>query len=183
LATYKRKVRFLKGLLEAEKLNDASERLVAAQILTNRTGSGPHNQRTQEIFFKTQAKFRKDVREELLPLKKTNVAPSSDDTDLVLKYHHEMQEKVAAEMVSLAHNLKSNLTIANEIIRKDVQVLEGSAKHAETGLSGLKQNSDSLTDFVRRSCQYWLWISLFLVCMAFFWIVLFIRMFPKRVYN
>ena len=178
LANYRRKTRFLKGLLETEKINDASERLVAAQILYPKTGH--HKDKTQNIFFKSQSKFRQDVRDELLPRKRTNTVPDSDDTDLVIKYHHDMQEKVAAEMVSLAHNLKSNLKVANEIIRKDVEVLEGTSRHAETSLSGLKQNSDRLTDFVRRSCQYWLWISLFLVCMTFLWIVVFIRMFPKR---
>ena len=172
----------MKGLLEAEKLNDASERLVAAQILYPRSSSGQYRKdKTHDIFFKSQAKFSQDVRDELLPRKRTTAPPETDDTDLVLKYHHDMQEKVAAEMVSLAHNLKSNLTIANEIIRKDVEVLEGTSRHAETSLSGLKSNSDRLTDFVRRSCQYWLWISLFLVSMTFLWIVVFIRMFPKRV--
>jgi SNARE protein 1 len=176
----------LKGLLEAEKLNDASERLVAAQILSPRAGiasdtsGNKQKDRSRDIFVKTRAKFTNEVREELMPRKRTAHPTDTDDTDLVLKYHHDMQEKVAAEMVSMAHNLKENLTIANEIIRKDVEVLEGTSSHADTSLSGLKQNTDKLSDFTARACQYWLWICLALVSLCFLYMVVFIRMFPKR---
>lgn len=179
---YRRKVRFLKGLVEAEKMRSASERLVAAQILSPGSAGAEKNDKSKETLLHTQSKYASEVRAELLPgpARRRKAGEASDDADIVLRFHREQQEKVAMEMVSLAHNLKQNLTTASKILQHDVQVLEGASRHADSNLSGLRQNSDRLTDFVRRSCQYWLWISLAIVCFSFLWIVVFIRMFPKQ---
>lgn len=193
LTLFKRRVKFIRGIVDAEKLKSASEKLTATEILSPRSSSTQDRSRikTQEIFLQTKSKYNREVRDELLTGSKGGLRKRFDgtggnknDADLVLNFHHEMQEKVAAEMITLARNLKENLYLANEIIKKDVEVLDDSARVAEVNTSGLKSNSERLSDFVRRSCQYWLWISLALVCFTFLWIVVFIRMFPKRVvYN
>ncbi|KAI1301749.1 Vesicle transport protein USE1 [Halotydeus destructor] len=188
LIQYKKRVKFLKGVVETEKLKTPVEKLVATQILspTTANNSGTHGlDKSKEIFHQTQSKHGNAVRDELFSgsqneLRK-RVKGSSDDVDTVIKHHHDVQEKVALEMVALAKNLKENCAIASEIIKQDVNVLEGSAKTASGNFENLKQSSDKLTDFVRRSCQYWLWIMLALVSMTFLWIVVFIRMFPKRI--
>lgn len=182
LSLFRRKVRFLKGLVEAEKMRTASERLVAAQILSPGSAGAEKNDKSKDTLLCTQSKYAGEVRTELMPTVRRKKLPgASDDADVVLSFHREQQEKVAMEMVSLAHNLKQNLTTASQILQHDVKVLDGASRHADSNLSGLRQNSDRLTDFVRRSCQYWLWISLALVCFSFLWIVVFIRMFPKRI--
>ena len=162
-------------------MRTASERLVAAQILSPGSSGLKKDDKSKEIHLQTQSKYANEVREELMPGTRRRKGPeTSDDADVVLSFHREMQEKVAMEMVSLAHDLKSNLNTASEILRKDVQVLEGASRHADNNIVGLRQNSDRLSDFVKRSCQYWLWISLAIVCFTFLWIIVFIRMFPKR---
>ena len=184
LSLYQRKLRFLKGLLEAEKMRSASERLVAAQILSPGSSSGDRRDKSHQVLQQAQSKYTNQVREELMgssSLRQRKMADDSSDVDVVLNFHREMQDKVASEMVSLAHNLKQNMSTASDILRKDVQVLAGASSHADSNLSGLRLNSERLGDFVRRSCQYWLWISLAVVCFTFLWIVVFIRMFPKRV--
>lgn len=132
LAQYKKKVKFLKGVVEAEKLKSPTEKLMAMQLLspTSAKGTTYHpSDKTREIFLQTQTKHSEAIRGELFAKKNTlrkrnaNDKADSNDVDVVLKYHHEMQEKVAEEMVSLAHNLKENCTLANEIIRKDVEVI------------------------------------------------------------
>jgi hypothetical protein len=47
---------------------------------------------------------------------------TGEDLDVLLKYHHSMQEKIADDMLSLARNLKEQTLLANTIIRKDVKV-------------------------------------------------------------
>lgn len=191
LILFKRRVKLLRGLVDAEKLKSASDKLTATEILSPRISSTQDKSRikTQEIFIQTKSKYNREVRDELFGRKDTvrkrfdGGKGDKNDADLVLSFHHEMQEKVAGEMLTLAKNLKENLYLANEIIKKDVQVLDDSARVAESNRSSLRTNSDRLSEFVRRSCQYWLWISLGLVCFTFLWIVVFIRMFPKRVYH
>lgn len=174
----------LKGIVEAEKLRSASERLAAVQIMSSvSTSSGLD--KTQEIFCQTRSKFSNQVREELFASNTRKRIVAGDDEssqDAVLKYNEEMQEKVAKEMIDLAHNFKQNLQIASHIIKKDTQVLESTSRHADDNINSLRTNSEKLADFVRRSCQYWLWISLALVCASFLWMVVFIRMFPKKTY-
>lgn len=81
--------------------------------------------KTREIYHQTQSKHSNAVREELFSsgteLRKRTTG-TADDVDSVLKHHHEMQEKVALEMVTLAQNLKDNCTIASQVIKKDVEV-------------------------------------------------------------
>lgn len=173
--------------MEAEKLKSPSEKLVATQILSPHhvSLSKDKGSKSQEIFFQTQSKYNKEIRDELFSKrsglrKRFDDVSNSDDVDLVLNYHHEMQEKIAADMIHMAQNLKENCHVANQIIRRDVEVLDTSAGHADSNFDGLKSSSEKLTEFVKRSCQYWLWISLALVSFTFLWIIVFIRLFPKR---
>jgi len=103
----------------------------------------------------------------------------NNDVDALLKYQNSVQEKVAEDMVILAQNLKQNCHVSNEIIKRDTDTLEHSAVIANSNYDSLRTNTDVISDFVKRSCQYWLWIMLALVSITFLWIVVFIRMFPK----
>lgn len=148
LSEYSKKVRFLKGVLEAEKLATPSQKLMATQILSPvSVVSGAHEShadqsrdKTREIYLQTQAKYANEIREELLGAHESRLPGLgqavrrrfgqaanrdeliSDDAEAVLRHHHQMQEKVAQEMVSLAQNLKQNCLLANDIIRRDVEV-------------------------------------------------------------
>lgn len=45
-----------------------------------------------------------------------------EDIDSVLQHHHQIQEKLAEEMVMLARNLKDNVSATGRIIRDDTSV-------------------------------------------------------------
>lgn len=197
-ANYRKKVIFLKGLIEAQMMVSSTDRLMATEILSP-ISVNPINSlksdKTKEIHLNIQSKVANDVRNELFfddkkdnsenNLRKRDVKQvnTSDDFDAVLKYHNSMQERVAEEMIELAHNLKLNCNLSNEIIKKDTEMLEKTAVLAEGNTDNLKQNTSKIGEYVRRSCQYWLWIMLFIVSFTFLWIVVFIRMFPKRYYT
>lgn len=46
---------------------------------------------------------------------------TGEDLDVLLKYHHSMQEKIADDMLLLTRNLKEQSLLANSIIRKDTE--------------------------------------------------------------
>ena len=124
---YKKKVNFLKGIIQTEKLSSPSEKLFATQTLSPMISDNnvKRNDRTKEIHLQTQSKYIDEVRDELFGLRRRNPVNNemnNDDVDVVLKYHQNLQEKVAEEMVSLAQNLKHNCTVSNQIIKKDTEV-------------------------------------------------------------
>jgi hypothetical protein len=47
---------------------------------------------------------------------------TGEDLDVLLKYHHSMQEKIADDMLILARNLKEQSQLAGSIIKKDTEV-------------------------------------------------------------
>ncbi len=119
-------------------LISSSDRLMATEILSpiciNPLNS-LKSDKTKEIHLNIQTKAVNDVRNELFSNQNSNNSDinlrkrepkqqnSSDDFDAVLKYHNSMQERVAEEMIELAHNLKHNCTLSNDIIKKDTEVL------------------------------------------------------------
>ena len=47
---------------------------------------------------------------------------SAAELDAVLQHHHNLQEKLAEDMLNLARNLKNNTLAAQNIIKEDNQV-------------------------------------------------------------
>lgn len=47
---------------------------------------------------------------------------SAAELDAVLQHHHNLQEKLAEDMLNLARNLKNNTLVAQNIIKQDNQV-------------------------------------------------------------
>jgi len=47
---------------------------------------------------------------------------TKDSIDEIIKQHHEMQEKVAEEMILMAQSMKQTTLRSREIIQKDKQV-------------------------------------------------------------
>lgn len=180
-----KKVRTLRGVVEAEKLKSASERLAAVQIMPSVSKS--HGlEKTQEIFCQTRSKYNNQVREELFAGSKKHAVVDNEtvsrDADLVLKHNQGVQDTVAEGMVALAQNLKENLHITGGIIRQDTQALEGTSRRTEENMLSLRAKSQKLSDFARRSCQYWLWFALFGVFLSFLFMIFFMRTFPKKSY-
>lgn len=53
----------------------------------------------------------------------TSNSSSQEDIDSIMKYHQNMQEKVAENMVLMTKSLKEQSQIAGKIIRGDTEVI------------------------------------------------------------
>ena len=60
------------------------------------------------------------------------------------------------------------------------QRLMDSNKLADINKDKLKIESGRLEEHVNKSCNWWIWIMLAAVCITFVWMVVFMRLFPKR---
>ncbi|XP_002912758.2 vesicle transport protein USE1 [Ailuropoda melanoleuca] len=198
---YSRKVDFLKGMLQAEKLTSASEKALANQFLA--PGRVPTTARervpaTKTVHLQSRARYTSEMRSELLGTdsagepqldlrKRTGVAgprpgdekQSAAELDLVLQRHQNLQEKLAEEMLGLARSLKTNTLAAQSVIKKDNQTLSHSLKMADQNLEKLKTESERLEQHTQKSVNWLLWAMLIVVCFIFISMILFIRIMPK----
>ncbi|XP_068090237.1 vesicle transport protein USE1 isoform X2 [Hyperolius riggenbachi] len=199
LIEYSRKVDFLKGLLEAEKLSSPTEKALANQFLApgrTPTISKERTPVTKTVHLQTQARYTGEMRSELmqksaLSSNDSDVYPrkrkgsisddkeSAAELDAVLQHHHNMQEKLAEEMLRLTQNLKSNTLAAQNVIKQDNQTLSQSLKLADQNFEKLKTESDRLEQHAKKSVNWVLWIMLIFVCFTFISMILFIRLFPR----
>lgn len=198
---YSRKVDFLKGMLQAEKLTSSSEKALANQFLA--PGRVPTTARervpaTKTVHLQSRARYTSEMRNELLGMdsagepeldvrKRTGVAgprprdekQSAAELDLVLQQHQNLQEKLAEEMLGLARSLKTNTLAAQSVIKKDNQTLSHSLKMADQNLEKLKTESERLEQHTQKSVNWLLWAMLIIVCFIFISMILFIRIMPK----
>ncbi|XP_030322172.1 vesicle transport protein USE1 [Calypte anna] len=203
LNEYSRKVEFLKGLLEAEKLSSSTEKALANQFLApgrTPTTTKERTPATKTVHLQTKARCTGKMRSELLgtdPLDPLAISDaeelnirkrkglSSDgkqsavELDAVLQHHQEMQEKLAEEMLSLARSLKNNTLAAQNVIKQDNQTLSHSLRMADQNFEKLRDESDRLEQHAKKSVNWLLWIMLIVVCFIFISMILFIRIFPK----
>ncbi|XP_068175857.1 vesicle transport protein USE1 isoform X1 [Antennarius striatus] len=197
LTEYTRKIDFLKGLLEAEKLTSATEKALANQFLAPGRTPTIASQRmaaTKTVHMQTKARCTGEMRDELLG---TGLSRTSD-TDLrnrrglhldehqsaaeleaVLQHHHNLQEKLAEDMLSLARNLKNNTLAAQNIIKLDNQTLSQSMRQADQNFEKLKTESERLEQHTKKSVNWLLWLMLIMVSFSFISMILFIRFFPR----
>ncbi|NWT70537.1 USE1 protein, partial [Prunella himalayana] len=197
LNEYSRKVDFLKGLLEAEKLSSSTEKALANQFLApgrTPTTAKERTPATRTVHLQTKARCTGQMRSELLGTVRSVllllVCPaclgltsdekqSAVELDAVLQHHQDMQEKLAEEMLSLARSLKNNTLAAQNVIKQDNQTLSHSLRMADQNLEKLKDESDRLEQHAKKSVNWLLWIMLIVVCFIFISMILFIRIFPK----
>ncbi|NXK52076.1 USE1 protein, partial [Chauna torquata] len=199
LNEYSRKVDFLKGLLEAEKLSSSTEKALANQFLApgrTPTTIKERTPATKTVHLQTKARCTGKMRSELLGTVCFGAAASlllvyrfsclaSDEKqsavelDAVLQHHQDMQEKLAEEMLSLARSLKNTTLAAQNVIKQDNQTLSHSLRMADQNFEKLKDESDRLEQHAKKSVNWLLWIMLIVVCFIFISMILFIRIFPK----
>ncbi|NXG77037.1 USE1 protein, partial [Baryphthengus martii] len=201
LNEYSRKVDFLKGLLEAEKLSSSTEKALANQFLApgrTPTTTKERTPATKTVHLQTKARCTGKMRSELLGTVRFGAAAASllllelvpcglaadekqsaVELDAVLQHHQDMQEKLAEEMLSLARSLKNNTLAAQNVIKQDNQTLSHSLRMADQNFEKLKDESDRLEQHAKKSVNWLLWLMLIVVCFIFISMILFIRIFPK----
>ncbi|XP_012990584.1 vesicle transport protein USE1 isoform X2 [Esox lucius] len=140
MTDYTRKVDFLKGLLEAEKLSGTEKALANQFLAPGRTPTitSERMPATKTVHMQTKARCTGEMRNELMATGLPNKGNSETDLrnrrglalderqsaaelDAVLQHHHNLQEKLAEDMLNLARNLKNNTLVAQNIIKQDNQ--------------------------------------------------------------
>ncbi|CAL8254330.1 unnamed protein product [Merluccius merluccius] len=196
LTDYTRKVDFLKGILEAEKLPSATEKALANQFLApgrTPTIASERMPATKTVHMQTKARCTGEMRTELLGTEANRACiaavfirgvplderQSATELDEVLQHHHIMQEKLAEDMLHLARNLKNNTMAAQSIIKQDNQTLGQSMRQADLNFEKLKTESERLEQHTKKAVNWLLWLMLFLVSFTFISMILFIRIFPR----
>jgi len=102
------------------------------------------------------------------------------DLDALLKAHHQAQEQVAEDMLSLTRSLKEQTMVAGEIVRKDTKVMEQSSELAQKNADKLKVEADRLAERNSSPCRCWVWLLLTIVCFTFIAMVWVMKLFRKR---
>ncbi|KAG8003693.1 Vesicle transport protein USE1, partial [Nibea albiflora] len=197
LTEYTRKVDFLKGLLEAEKLSSATEKALANQFLAPGRTPTIANERmpaSKTVHMQTKARCTGEMRDELLGTNKNlmyscppfscrglplDERQSAAELEAVMQHHHNLQEKLAEDMLNLARNLKNNTLAAQNIIKQDNQTLSQSMRQADLNFEKLKTESERLEQHTKKSVNWLLWLMLILVSFTFISMILFIRIFPR----
>lgn len=172
LEEYGRKVQFLRGIIETEKLPSAEKRLLAAELLAP-------DRETKAAHLITTNKYRTQMRQELLLSSrqrfgntKASEKRADDGADVNLD--------ITQNLLELTNNIKENMRAAQAIIHKDNETLTKVASGADAVSLKMQKNSDKLSDFVRKGFQCAIWVALVLVTLTFLMMVIFIRMFPKQ---
>ncbi|CAM9290691.1 unnamed protein product [Lampetra planeri] len=188
LTEYTRKVDFLKGLLDAEKLSSTTEKALANQFLAPGRTPTIANERmpaSKTVHMQTKARCTGEMRDELLgTVGKTwglslDGRQSAAELDAILQHQHNLQEKIAEDMLNLARNLKNNTLAAQNIIKQDNQTLSQSMRQADLNFEKLKTESERLEQHTKKSVNWVLWLMLILVSFIFISMILFIRLFPR----
>ncbi|ESP05296.1 hypothetical protein LOTGIDRAFT_102889 [Lottia gigantea] len=200
LAEYCRKVEVLKGLVEAKQMPTVSEKILVTDRIPSVTSTNTH---TKELQISAKSKYRKEQKEELFESKGilhliiiswnnnmgyyTEAALATvcvnkqeeNDIDTILQHHHQIQEKLADELLNLTRNLKDNIKVSSKIVVEDTKKIQDSTKLSDVNYFKLKVESDKLESHTK-ACSWWIWIMLVMVMVTFLWMIMFMKMFPKK---
>ena len=58
--------------------------------------------------------------------------------------------------------------------------MEQSTKLADSNFEKLKRESERLEELTQTPSSWWIWIMIITVCIVFMWMIIFIRLFPKK---
>ena len=188
MTSYKKRLAFLKGMINVEKVENPLEKMKAFQAIPKPTLISNTNRDMEHAANElVNAEVREDLFGKSEMRKRTGgqVLKSEDSTDLddILKYHHTMQEKIADNMLVLARNIKEQSLIAGNIIRNDNVKVGKSAELADTNIDNLRTQSEKLQENTRKSSQCWIWILLIVVIAVFINMVLLMKMTRKKMQN
>ncbi|XP_018047507.1 PREDICTED: vesicle transport protein USE1 isoform X1 [Atta colombica] len=192
---YIKRINFLKGVINAMKLSNPVERVVAAQLLSKNsmsTNNSASTNITTQIHQKTVAKYNRELRAELFHnnreinkdgirqrLSSSNI--KDEDLDAILKYNRNIQEKIAENMLSMTSTMKEHALAASAIIKKDIGMLEMSDKLTDVNAINLKKESLKLEEHTNSKWRCWVWLMIAFVLIVFFNMVLFMKVTRKKI--
>ncbi|XP_029646530.1 vesicle transport protein USE1 [Octopus sinensis] len=185
---YARKIQFLKGLLEADRLPDSSEKMLAAEKLAPVSSSKDINpSASKKLCNLTKGRYEKEMRADLFgnsdtsatgDLRQRKSTENDTDLDTILQHCNQMQGKLAEEMLMLTRNLKENVSAASRIVKDDLRTISDSSHLASSNFDKLKVQTEHLEAHTN-SCTWWVWLMIAAVTLTFLWMIIFIRIFSK----
>ena len=192
LEEYVRKIQYLRGIIETEKLPSAEKRLLAAELLAT-------DRETKASHLLTKNKYHEQMRQELLLSNCSRTGPGTGTNDMGANGkgssgkrnskngkgnsnddETDVNEEITQNLLELTCNIRENMQAAQAIIQKDNETLAKVATSAEGVGVKMQNNTDKLSEFVRKGCQCGIWVALVLVTCTFLMMVVFIRLFPKQ---
>ncbi|XP_018567973.1 vesicle transport protein USE1 [Anoplophora glabripennis] len=164
-------------LQEVKKLSDSSEaimnyqrRIAAIKVALGITFNKYEDENDPE-----------SMRNNLLGPRHRNVTKGGgDNVDEIINYHENLQQKITEDMLALTKNLREQSETANQIIKKDTEVVTRSSQLTEQNYSKLTIESSKLAEHSKRAWKCWLWIMLAVVFIVFINMVLFMKVMKKK---
>ncbi|KAI1883326.1 hypothetical protein AGOR_G00244040 [Albula goreensis] len=201
LKDYSRKVDFLKGLLEVEKLPSPGEKAPSNQLLDPGQVPGAANEKmsgSRSIHSK-KGRVVGEMKIEFMGAQESSKTGSTVtdmrhrralrlqerrsvvELDAVMQQQRLLQEKLAEDVLHLARNLKNNSLASQGLLRHHSQVLSPTLEEADgrPEYLGAVSQSEQLKEHARKSVTCFPCLLLVLVCFIFISTILFIRLFPK----
>merc|ERR1712071_574373 len=185
---YIRSVLFLKGLNITEKLPLATDKVVASQFLS--PSSSPYGDSvSKEIHHKVSAQYTNQVRDELMKTKpaasmtqvERDKTQEFENPTSIISNEQQTQEKITTDLLLLTRTLKEQASCANTIVKQDLYTLEKSNALADGNESTLLIQTSILKERSGFGARCWVWVFLILVVCCFIAMVIFMRLFKKRV--
>lgn len=192
LAEYQKRVGFLKGVVETERLSSTTEKALANQLLVpSHDAVGKKLTSAEELHMQKTSQYTQQMRHELLNTNnskdvdgnilrhRTDAIRSAKDVDTELQHHENVHEQLTEEMLALTQTLKENTIMAGNIVREDNKVLADSLRYADVNTEKLRSAGEILSFHVNKSCSWWIWIMIAVVCITFVWMIIFMKLNPK----
>lgn len=115
---------------------------------------------------KQYAEERRELLEEGVRKRKPLQNDSGEQSEAV-KYMRENQKKITEHMLSLTRNLKQQTVTANQIIKKDTEMVSHSAGMADRNIGALNKETEKLEDHSRNAWKCWMWMMITFVIVTF----------------
>ncbi|KAL7636517.1 UNVERIFIED_CONTAM: hypothetical protein RMT77_013292 [Armadillidium vulgare] len=190
LKHYKRQVDFLKGVLAADKCQTPLESPESIQLIPHGQATTNNQVITQQIHQRAQTQTTSKLRKELFGLdsssesevrNRKSIDLLSDTFQDQMMVEEKRREKMVEDMIAMTREWKEQSRVAGRVVKKDLETIDNSSLLADTNETQLKVESNRLTEFTSRTCNCWIWLMILFICCTFISMVMFIKMFKKKV--
>ncbi|KAL9905390.1 vesicle transport protein USE1 isoform X2 [Glossina fuscipes] len=176
LDNLKAKINYIESSPQANNLHAVRQRGAAAE-----SGDDALREIRQLQATKQYAEERRELLEESVRKRKPLQNDSGEQSEAV-KYMRENQKKITEHMLSLTRNLKQQTVTANQIIKKDTEMVSHSSGMADRNIGALNKETEKLEDHSRNAWKCWMWMMITFVIVTFIGMVLFMKIVKKKKY-
>jgi len=114
--------------------------------------------------------------------KHPEVEEDRPDSDLSGLVGHQVHQMITEDMLDIVARLKDNSISLGSILKDDAAKLEELENHTDVNLRKIKSENKDLQQQLKSSSSntMWFWIIILFVTLVFVWMVIFIKLSPKR---